>query len=221
MGYSRKIIIIILILPVLISVNFLSEHAQAREQYMVMEENIEVIDTDISQVYFGTLQDNPHRYYFNVYLPKRIYLSILTPDEPEARTDFFANVYHERDPGVLTQLAPDQGAWQIFEEKFDNKTYLQGPETDFGARPGKYVVEVFNSDNKGHYVLLIGKRQELPAQSWFDFFRNLNDIRKEYLTKSNISLMLKSWLFWLIFIGIIISVLSLYFIKLYQRSKRK
>jgi len=119
--------------------------------------NAEVIKyPEIAQTYYGELSDKPDFYKIISEKNFDLYFKIMVPDIPDARTDFTVEIYGENKNIIL------DGAHYEWEESYERLTgnnYLVGPSYEETLEKGEYLMQVYNGDNQGKYLLVIGRNK--------------------------------------------------------------
>ena len=118
-----------------------------------------IYNPEISQAFYGELKGMPEYYIINSSNNFDLYLQMLSPDIKDAREDFVFEVTHEN---KLILLEGNSHNWTRFHEEFANDNYLSGPELEINNTQGLYKIKVSNSDNKGKYVLVVGRKEAFP-----------------------------------------------------------
>jgi dipeptidase E len=123
---------------------------------------IKVSNPEISQGFFDELKGKPRDYIINSVKDFDLYVNILVPlsTNQEARYNF--NILDSNNSVVFStnSLTAD---WQQYYDSFARDYYFKGPEFTKTLPAGKYKIEVSssdNKDNKGKYVLFIGKSEK-------------------------------------------------------------
>lgn len=140
-----------------------------------------VEEPEISKVYYGVLDGNPH--YFKVENPKSIvlYVNILSP-YPNGKTNYNVSIT-ENDQ----LIANPTGNWTKYFEEFGNDEYYKGPEYKGFAEPGIYVIKVSNPKNTGKYALAIGKKEEFGPGDVLSAVVTMPKVKKDFFGKAPIT----------------------------------
>jgi hypothetical protein len=146
---------------------------------------INVEKPEISKAYYGNLTGEPDYYRIDSAKAFKLYINILTPDKPGARTDTEVEV--AKDGEVITTIGGSAAKWDKFYEKYAADSYLRGQEFAKTAGPGIYYIRVYNSDNRGKYSLAIGDVESFPLDETIKTAFTLPVIKKEFFNKSAIS----------------------------------
>jgi hypothetical protein len=209
----EKIFLILIIIFSLIIVESASAH---QPRIVSGEEIIQIENPEVSQAFYGELNGEPAYFEINSIEPFRFYIGILVPDLEGVKKDISARVYLEEvnDEKELLFLDGSNYNWEPYYEEFAGDSYYKGPEIskDFGK--GKYIIEVFNSNNQGKYVLVIGEREEFPPKEIIKTIILLPSLKKDFFNKSPFTAYFNlTGLFLLIFLlvisGIVILISSL------------
>lgn len=178
---------------------------------------IKVEKPEISKAYYGWLEGKPAVYSIDSKKPFLLYAGLLSPRVENGRMDYSATIY--KDGELFAQVPADDSFWLINYEPFGNDYYAEGPEYEQEVLAGKYEIEVFNSGNRGNYVLAIGKTENLSAGEFMRTLFVLPSVKEEFFGKP--------WweaynnlvgLFTLIILAVVST--ALYFIVSFIRNKR-
>jgi hypothetical protein len=133
---------------------------------------------EVSQAFYGNLKGSEE--YFLIDSEKKFdfYAGILSPDIENARKDFKVQIYFNNKSIILMQ-----NGWTRFYEEFAGDWYWQGPEGEFNAEPGKYIIKVSNPDNAGKYVLVVGKIESFPIGEALKTLLVLPKLKKDFFEK--------------------------------------
>jgi len=163
--------------------------AQAHQPRLVAggAPTINVENPEISQAFYSELKGQIQIYEINSDKDFLLYVNLLVPKTPQAKTDFWAVILKD-EPGQAQWLGELDGTkfkWQEFYEKFAGDNYLKGPEFEKQVPAGKYFVRVlsFNS-NQGKYVLAIGKEEKFPLKEILNTIKLLPALKKDFFGKS-------------------------------------
>ena len=146
---------------------------------------IEVKKPEISKAYYARLSGNPQTYVIRSEIPLRLYVNILVPDLPGIEMDYEAVISRQDDSQdvVLARLDGKVFEWRPFYEPFGGDRYMLGPEYEEVVPAGTYVVVVSSSDNRGKYVLAVGKTERFPPGEMIRTIVTLPKLKK-YFGKS-------------------------------------
>lgn len=117
--------------------------------------NAEIIrNPENTQVFYGELAGDPSFYKIISEKEFDLYFNIMVPDIPDARTDFAVEIYGEN---KTIALYGERYEWEEYYERLTGNNYLKGPAYEETLEKGKYLIQVYNNDNQGKYILVIGK----------------------------------------------------------------
>jgi hypothetical protein len=155
----------------------------AHQPRLVKVEETIVKNPEISQAFYGELKGNSHIFIIESDSVFKFYAGILVPDAPDANKGI--SVLIKRDDEIISLLDGSNFEWKKFHEEFANDDYLWGPEyRDPEASAGKYVIEVFSSENKGKYSLAIGEAEQFPLPEIINTVITLPQIKSDIFGKS-------------------------------------
>jgi len=148
---------------------------------------IKVENPETSQAFYSELVGQIQVYEINSDKDFLLYVNLLVPKTPQAKTDFWAVILKD-EPGQAQWLGELDGTkfnWQEFYEKFTGDNYLKGPEFEKEVAAGKYFVRVlsFNS-NQGKYVLAVGKEEKFTLKEILNTIKLLPTLKKDFFGKS-------------------------------------
>jgi dipeptidase E len=132
--------------------------------------NVQIQNPEVSQAFYDELKGSPRDYFINSSQNFNLYLNLLVPEVANRNGRYSATIYSENG-GTEQQIGILDGSsavWKEYYEPIGRDYYMQGPELDTHLTSGKYKIEVFSSDNKGKYVLVVGKKEV------YDFMSVLN-----------------------------------------------
>lgn len=146
-----------------------------------------VTDPEVSQAFYGELNDFPHLFEISSENEFDLFAEILSPDIEGAIQDFSGIVILRKRRGVdeVARFSGKEASWESFFEWAGGDSYLRGPSFEKRLPAGSYAVEVSTPINKGKYVIVIGKREEFD---WMNYVGTLRDISriKEFFGKSKV-----------------------------------
>ena len=183
----------------------LAPFADAHQARIVSDKTTVVQNPEVSQAFYGELTGTKQIFEISSATPFNLYAGILVPNIAGARKDFSAEVYTQdtfsAEDGTVMQRKTTIGSlsgidwnWTDFYEPFAGDNYFQGPEFAQSKpgevaegkkmEPGNYLVQVFNPDNEGKYVLVVGTKEEFPPAEIINTVKTLPKLKTEYFGKS-------------------------------------
>lgn len=155
----------------LFSASFVSAHLPRvvyNQQGIVQIENPE-----ISQAFYDQLNKTPKYYTITSDKEFDFYINLLVPANSNYNGKYSARVFGVKD-GKETQIIVVDGQtnfeWKEFYEEFGRDYYLKGPEFNEKLSAGTYKIEVFNNDNSGKYVLVVGQKEQFTIQDTLNVY---------------------------------------------------
>lgn len=145
------------------------------------EKSIQVQSPEISQAFYATLDGTPDQYIIKAAGEFELYLNLLVPDQPQAGKDFCAAVFQATPGGNFHLLFVLDGAahpWSKFYEPFAGDRYLKGPEHSETVPAGSYRIQVSSPDNRGKYVLAVGRKEKFTAADYVAMIAVLPELKK-------------------------------------------
>jgi hypothetical protein len=173
---------------------------------------IEVRNPEISQAFYARLAGSPQTYTIRSETPLRLYANILVPDIPGIDTDYEAAIFRETESpdNLLALLDGKAFDWRPFFEPFGGDHYKLGPEYDEQVPAGTYIVIVSSPDNRGKYVLAVGKVEKFPLKEMARTIVTLPKL-KQYFEKSPLTAYFNLSGIFLLFVGGVLGGLGFLF----------
>lgn len=219
----------------------LSSAVQAHQPRIVSEKTVKVSNPEVSQAFYGELQGAKNVYEIHSDQSFDLYVRLLVPDIEGARKDFSAEIYTQEEftgeNGEVMQrkttIALLNGLdhnWTGYYEPFAGDNYLQGPEfrnketealQGVGVEAGTYLVQVFNPDNEGKYVLAIGAREEFSLGGMLETIKTLPSLKSDYFGKSPLLAFWNLTGLYLFFFGLVIILVIWAIIRRRKKSEKK
>lgn len=126
--------------------------------YVATQSSITVPDAGTSRAYYGELAGTPAVYTISSDKEFSLYLNILSPYLPGARTDFTVEIRNSSGE-LFSTLNEPSITWEKWYEEFGGDTYYKGPEFKQTVPAGTYTLTVTNPGNSGKYVLAPGEAE--------------------------------------------------------------
>jgi len=146
--------------------------------------DVSINNPEISQAFYDELSGEPRNYFIDSEEDFEIYINLLVP-LPENRSGRYSAIIflegQEQEIALLDGLSSD---WQEFYEEFGRDYYLKGPELTKELLAGKYRIEVFSKDNRGKYVLAVGKKETYDAKSLLNIYWQLPLLKIQFFKTS-------------------------------------
>lgn len=174
---SKKSIIFFLAIFLL-----LASIAYAHQPRIVSDEFTQIINPEISQAFYGNLHGKPHIFQIKSDTHFKLYAGVLVPDLPGIDKDVSAEAKSENNT-VFVLDGPNHN-WTQFYEEFGGDNYYKGPEKEIEGNPGTYDIIVSSPDNKGKYVLVVGKIESFPLNEALNTLFVLPQLKKNFFNKS-------------------------------------
>ncbi len=155
---------------------------------MVMDDQlVKVQEPEISQAFYARLEGSPDIYEIRQGKDFLLYVNLLVPELPEIRTDIQARVLRVKEDSsemILAVLDGTAHRWEEFYEPFAGDRYLKGPEFSKNVPAGLYRIEVFSLQNRGKYVLSVGKQEVFTPAEMIHTVRTLPALKQDFFEKS-------------------------------------
>lgn len=170
--------------------------------------DVQVKDAQISQAFYDELGGNPRNYLVNSETDFNLYLNLLVPSYSNPNGKYSAKVFLVKE-GVDEEISFIDGqtdfVWQEFYEPFGRDYYYKGPEFEKKLSAGSYKITVFNYENKGKYVLTIGKEEKFSLMETLNVYWVLPVLKLEFFKTSVLEFFLTP--FGLVAIGLVVLLL--------------
>lgn len=136
-----------------------------------------VKNPDVSQAFYGQLEDFPHMFEIQSDETFNLYTEILVPDIENQPNDIGVLILKVEERGVteIKRLSPKEAEWESRYEWFGGDSYRRGSSFFDSLDAGTYQIEVSTPVNLGKYVLVVGKKEEF---SIFDYVDTVRDIAR-------------------------------------------
>ncbi len=148
---------------------------------------IPIEDPELSQAFYGTLDNFPHTYEIRATEPFTLSTMILVPDIEESTNVISGIIIKEQKRGTrvlqVARLHARDAAWESDFEPFGGDSYRMGPSFETQLDAGVYRVEVHTPDNKEKYVLVVGSREEMTL-GYFELLGRMIEV-KHFFGKSS------------------------------------
>ena len=143
--------------------------------------DVEIVNPQISQAFYDELNGKPRNYFISSDKSFDLYINLLVPEASNREGRYSAKVFslNEGKEQQIAELNGDTFEWKEFYEEFGRDYYLKGPEFEKQLGTGKYIatlkykIEVYSADNKGKYVLAVGKTETYDAKSLLNIYWQL------------------------------------------------
>ncbi len=177
-----------------------------------------VTKPEISQAFYAELKGQPEYYSIGSDKEFNLYVRILSPKMTGAKKDFSVEII--KDANAIAMLDGLGSAWTEFYEPFVGDDYWQGPEFEKHQPGGEYIIKVSSPDNRGKYVLVVGRAEAFPLNESLKLFVSLPQL-KHYFGKSGFTAFLNLvGFFWLTLI-IILSLMIFGVVWVVKKFKKK
>lgn len=163
-----------------LSVSVADAHVPVLVPTQTQSSVIVVEDPDLSQAFYGELNDLSHTYEIQSLVPFTLTLQVLVPDTESSSNNISGIVVKlPETQGRVTEIAPltaTDAEWESFYEPFGGDSYRKGPKVEKELEAGTYHIGIHTPDNKEKYVLVVGTREELSI-GYFETVRRLLGVK--------------------------------------------
>lgn len=170
---------IIFALIIFFSVFGVASHTYAHNPRLVYnldalpEKPIVINNPDISQAYYGRLKGWEEYYQFAIASNQDFYFETLVPDVKDITKNVSADLIEIESGKIIATLDAKKSEWLPYFEEYAGDHYFAGPTSTINLDPGAYQIKVYNDNNEGKYVLVIGKTESFPPKEILNTIVNL------------------------------------------------
>lgn len=165
----------------LVSIAFAHQPRIVYKQQIPQTNPILIKNPEISQAFYAELKGQPEYYQIISEKELHLYIQILSPKVTGAKKDFQAEVI--KDSNVITRLNDANSVWTEFYEPFVGDSYWKGSQFSQQVTQGEYWIKVYNPENRGKYVLVVGRAEAFPINETLKLVISLPQL-KQYFGKS-------------------------------------
>ena len=166
--------------------------------------DIQVKETEISQVFYDELGGNARNYLISSDVDFNLYINLLVPAYSNSNGKYSAKVFlikDDLDEEVTFIDGQTNFLWKEFYESFSRDYYFKGPEFEKTLSAGDYKITVFSYENKGKYVLAIGKDEKFPLVEILNIYWVMPLLKMEFFKTSVLEFFLTP--FGLVIVGLV------------------
>lgn len=176
----KKIFITLIFLVIfgLLAAPALAHSPRLVERQDALEERPIVINNpDISQAFYGRLKGWSEYYQVSFPAAQEFYFQTLVPDIQNIQKNISAELIETESGKIIARLDASKSEWLEFFEPFAGDRYFTGPEKTLGLDPGTYLIRVYNPENEGKYILVVGKKELFTAKEVFNTIVSLPSLK--------------------------------------------
>ena len=164
--------------------------------------DIQIKDPEVSQVFYDELGGNPRNYLINSDADFNLYINLLAPAYSNPNGKYSAKIFliQAEDEEVAFIDGQTGFLWQEFYEPFSRDYYFRGPEFEKTLSAGNYKITVFSYENRGKYVLVVGKEEKFSLIEVLNIYWTLPLLKMEFFKTSVLEFFLTP--FGLIIVGL-------------------
>lgn len=170
--------------------------------------DIQVKDPEVSQAFYDELGGNPRNYLINSDTDFNLYINLLAPAYSNPNGKYSAKVFlikNQIEEEVVFIDGQTDFKWQEFYEPFGRDYYFKGPEFEKVLSAGDYKITIFSYENRGKYVLAVGKEEKFPLMEILNVYWILPLLKMEFFKTSVLEFFLTP--FGLVIIGLVVFLL--------------
>lgn len=185
--------------------------AQSQTEVIIVE------DPDLSQAYYGTMDNSPHTYEVRSEKLFSLSIALSVPDIESSTNSISAIVVKmpERKGRVteITRINAHDALWESSFEFFGGDFYRKGPTYTHELEPGVYRIQVYTPNNTEKYVFTIGTREEMTI-GYFELLGRILEV-KYFFEKSSVRILESAF----VYIPLVLLFGCIYSIRWYRRRK--
>jgi len=124
------------------------------------------------QLFYDELKGAPRSYTIDSATGFNLHIDVLIPLHINPQGKYSAKLLY-LDSGTEEQLVQVNGSAvdrQDFYNSFDREWYWKSPEMEKQLPAGKYKIEIYSTENKGRYVLNVGKNKVFNTPAFLNTF---------------------------------------------------
>ncbi|UCH36200.1 MAG: hypothetical protein JSV65_07560 [Armatimonadota bacterium] len=143
---------------------------------------------EVSKAYYGELDGAPRLFAVRSDHPFILYVNVLVPRIPGIQKNISAEI-RDGKGNLVAELDGPNFRWTEFHEPFGGDDYYRGPEFSKDVEAGEYTITVFNSGNRGKYVLAVGEKEEFPFSEMVRTVAVLPRLKSEFFERSPLTIL--------------------------------
>ncbi|MBI1866421.1 MAG: Type 1 glutamine amidotransferase-like domain-containing protein [Candidatus Staskawiczbacteria bacterium] len=179
--------------------------------------DIQVKEPEVSQVFYDELGGSPRNYLIHSDKDFNLYINLLVPAYSNSNGRYSAKIFLVKNTPTTSGQAEDEEIsfidgqtdflWKEFYEPFGRDYYFLGPEFEKNLSSGDYKITIFSYENRGKYVLSIGKEEKFSLIEILNIYWVMPLLKMEFFKTSVLEFFLTP--FGLIVVGLIAILLSI------------
>ena len=136
----------------------------------------------LMQAFYGNLNGKPDYYQITSDVPFELCLGITVPASKGLGGSLPSVQVTDSSGKPVFTLNGTTGTWNPFIGEFKD-SYLDGPEITQNVSAGTYNIQVFNGNNEGKYLLLVGNKEVLNAEDYLQDIVNAPILKEQFFGK--------------------------------------
>lgn len=148
---------------------------------------IQIKEAEVSQAFYDELGGNPRHYLISSNADFNLYVNFLVPAHSNPSGKYSAKVFlinGEIEEEIAFIDGQTDFVWKEFYEPFGRDYYLKGPEFEKILAAGDYKIVVFSYENRGKYVLAVGKEEKFSFIEILNVYWTLPLLKMEFFKTS-------------------------------------
>lgn len=176
-----------ILLFLILSIFFImSQGVLAHAPRIVDQDGVVILDPEISQAFYGELNGKPAEYIINSDKDFNLYINLLVPELANKTGRYSANIFKIQNGQEEFVAFIDGGSikWEEMWEEFGRDYYLKGPEFEKQVSAGSYKIMISGNDNKGKYVLVVGKIEKFTPWEILKIYYTIPMLKIKFFNSS-------------------------------------
>lgn len=136
----------------------------------------------LMQAFYGNLNGQPDFYQIRSDVPFELCLGISVPASKGLGGSLPSVQVTDSSGNQILTLNGTTGTWTPFIGEFKD-SYLDGPESTQNVSAGTYNIKVFNGNNQGKYLLLVGNEEVINAEDLLQDIANAPILKEQFFGK--------------------------------------
>jgi hypothetical protein len=183
-NYNFRLKCIILLIVLSFCISAVSAHQPRIELGLnnTITDPVQIQNIGLGQAFYGNLKGHPDYYQINSNRSFELIISSLVPASPGLGGSFPSITVKDSNGKNVITIDGDNSTWTPFVGEFHDY-YLEGPEVTRDLPSGTYNIEVYNANNKGKYLMIIGNETILSADDYLQDFANAPILKEQFFGK--------------------------------------
>ena len=183
-SYNIKLKFIILLIIISLSITAVTAHQPRIELGLnnTIAEPLIIENPELGQAFYGNLKGHPDYYQINSNKSFELVISTLVPASSGLGGSLPSITVKDCNKRNIIDINGDNSTWTPFVGEFHDY-YLEGSEVTKNLTAGTYNIEVYNTNNKGKYLMIIGNETVLSVDDSLQDFVNSPTLKEQFFGK--------------------------------------